>query len=203
MIFVFPFNKINLSLIENILMTHEMKKIPTPTVQSNIWYSPSPGHSRRFDPKKLRESMKLNLSTEVFFTLTSWLNIKLKNNHPLNLVAVPSSTVATVLTQGRRQSEILSPENISPESAGVIKRRKALKAKTVEERGRDCMTQFFGGTPCSYLNQNVFSDTNHFPDDSYWWLHWCCPQPRKVWDLEGDIFWQTDHHSQHSSHTPR
>ena len=49
----------------------------TPTIPSIIWYSPRPGHSPRFDPKKLRESMKLNLSTEVFFTLTSSLNIKL------------------------------------------------------------------------------------------------------------------------------
>ena len=83
-----------------------------PTIHSNIWYSPRPGHSPRFDPKKLRESMKLNLSTEVFFTLTSSLKEK-RNRKPPDLVTVPSSTVATVLRQGRRQSDTVSPANKS------------------------------------------------------------------------------------------
>ena len=91
-----------------------------PTIHSNIWYSPRPGHSPRFDPKKLRESMKLNLSTEVFFTLTSWLNIKLNIKFPFNLVVVPSFTVATVLTQGRRQSEIFKPENMLAKKGLII-----------------------------------------------------------------------------------
>ena len=85
-----------------------------PTIHSSIWYSPRPGHSPRFDPKKLRESMKLNLSTEVFLTLTSSLNIKL-NITPPHLVVVPSSTVATVLKHGRRQSETVRPEDKSSE----------------------------------------------------------------------------------------
>ena len=57
--------------------------------------------------------MKLNLSTEVFFTLTSSLNIKLINKFPSHMLVYPSSTVATVLKQGRRQSEIFNPENKS------------------------------------------------------------------------------------------
>ena len=84
-----------------------------PTIHSSIWYSPRPGHSPRFDPKKLRESMKLNLSTEVFFTLTSSLNRKLNTKCPSHLLVVPSSTVATVLKQGRRQSETFDPMNMS------------------------------------------------------------------------------------------
>ena len=84
-----------------------------PMIHSSIWYSPRPGHSPRFDPKKLRESMKLNLSTEVFFTLTSSLNRKLNTKCPSHLLVVPSSTVATVLKQGRRQSEIFAPANMS------------------------------------------------------------------------------------------
>ena len=85
-----------------------------PTIHSSIWNMPRPGHSPRFDPKKLRESKKLNLSTEVTFTLTSSLKIKL-NINPLHLVVVPFSTVATVLKQGSRQSETITPENKSPE----------------------------------------------------------------------------------------
>ena len=41
-----------------------------PAIHSSIWWRPSPGHRPRLDPKKLRESMKLNWSTEVFFTRT-------------------------------------------------------------------------------------------------------------------------------------
>ena len=58
--------------------------------------------------------MKLNLSTEVFFTLTSSLNDKPNVEKPEealgDLVSVASSTVATVLKQGRRQSETVTPE---------------------------------------------------------------------------------------------
>ena len=72
-----------------------------------------------FDPKKLRESMKLNLSTEVFFTLTSSLKEK-RNRKPPDLVTVPSSTVATVLRQGRRQSDTVSPANKSSELKTVV-----------------------------------------------------------------------------------
>ena len=75
------------------------------TIHSSIWYNPRPGHSPRFDPKKLRESRKLNLSTEVFFTLTSSLNIKLNMEWPWKLVDAPASTVTSVLRQGRRQSD--------------------------------------------------------------------------------------------------
>ena len=85
-----------------------------PTIHSSNWNNPKPGHSPRFDPKKLRESMKLNLSTEVFLTLTSSLNFKLNTRFPFHLVVVPSSTVATVLTQGRRQSDTIDPVNKSP-----------------------------------------------------------------------------------------
>ena len=91
-----------------------------PTIHSIIWNNPRPGHSPRFDPKKLRESMKLNLSTEVFFTLTSSLNIKLNIDSPSHSVIVPSSTVATVLTQGRRQSEIFNPENMSTKTGLIV-----------------------------------------------------------------------------------
>ena len=80
-----------------------------PTMDSRIWNSPSPGHRPRLDPKKLRESMKLNLSTDVFLSLTSVLNIRLNLECQGPLPTVPSSTVATVLKQGWRQEETLIP----------------------------------------------------------------------------------------------
>ena len=91
--------------------------INIPTIPSSIWYSPSPGHSPRFDPKKLRAATKLNLSTEVFLTLTSSLKTKLNMENSAHLVVVPSSTVATVLKHGSRQSETFKPENKSSEKS--------------------------------------------------------------------------------------
>ena len=84
----------------------------TPRTQSIIWWSPRPGHSPRFDPKKLRESMKLNWSTEVFLTRTSLSKLKLTR------VVLPSKgmvlvifflTVAVVRRQGSRQSDTRIP----------------------------------------------------------------------------------------------
>ena len=83
-----------------------------PPNHSSIWYSPSPGQSPRLDPKKFRESMKLNLSTEVFLTLTKSLNIKL-NKLPLYSVVIFSATWAVVLRQGSRQSDTRFPINKS------------------------------------------------------------------------------------------
>ena len=42
---------------------------------SNNWYSPRPGHSPRFDPRKLRDSMKRNLSTVILVSLTVSENV--------------------------------------------------------------------------------------------------------------------------------
>ena len=107
-----------------------------PKIHSNIWYSPRPGHSPRFDPKKLRESMKLNLSTEVFLTLTSLLNMKLKARlalaKPSHLTVSPSSTVATVLKQGRKQSETFPPEIKSAKKILIILKKTQHFAVTTE-----------------------------------------------------------------------
>ena len=80
-----------------------------PTNHWSIWSSPRPGHRPRLDPKKLRESMKLNWSTVVFLTLTSLSKLK------LTIVVLPPSkgivdvifflTVAVVRRQGSRQSD--------------------------------------------------------------------------------------------------
>ena len=83
-----------------------------PTSHSNIWCSPRPGHSPKFDPKKLREVRKLNWSTEVFLTRTSLLKLKLTK------VLLPPTggvlvifflTVALVRRQGSRQSDTWIP----------------------------------------------------------------------------------------------
>ena len=60
------------------------------------------------DPKKLRAPMKLNLSTEVTFTLTFWLKMRLKVVWP-ELVVVPSSTLASVVRHGGPLSETKTP----------------------------------------------------------------------------------------------
>ena len=79
----------------------------------SIWCSPRPGHRPRLDPKKLRETMKLNWSKEVFLTLTSLSKLKLTR------LMLPSSigivvvifflTVAVVRRQGSRQSDTRIP----------------------------------------------------------------------------------------------
>ena len=87
----------------------------TPRTQSIIWWSPRPGHSPRFDPKKLRESMKLNWSTEVFLTRTSLSKLKLTNvvlpfwYSGGNVVVIFFLTVAVVRRQGSRQSDTRIP----------------------------------------------------------------------------------------------
>ena len=60
------------------------------TIQYRTWYRPSPGHSPRFDPKKLRDSMKLNWSTETLLTLTLWSKCNLENINNNFLVAKTS-----------------------------------------------------------------------------------------------------------------
>ena len=80
-----------------------------PTRHSCIWCSP------RFDPKKLRETRKLNLSTEVFLTRTSLSKAK-----PTNVVLPFCQfegivlitfflTVAVVLRHGSKQSDTWVP----------------------------------------------------------------------------------------------
>ena len=82
-----------------------------PTIHSSIWKTPRPGHSPMLDPKKLRESMKLNLSTEVFLTLTLSLNFNPNAEDPLKFEFVSSCTEAAVLRQGRGQSDTRAPLN--------------------------------------------------------------------------------------------
>ena len=60
-----------------VIFTHIFSTIASPAHHSSIWYRPRPGHSPRFDPRKLSEPMKLNWSTEVFLTLTFSLNARL------------------------------------------------------------------------------------------------------------------------------
>ena len=86
-----------------------------PTSHSSIWCSPRPGHSPRFDPKKLRESRKLNLSTEVFLTRTSLSKLRLTNvvlpftNSGGIVVVIFFLTVAVVLRHGSKQSDTWVP----------------------------------------------------------------------------------------------
>ena len=81
-----------------------------PTNHSIIWWSPRPGHRPRFDPRKLRESMKLNWSTVVFLTLTSLSKLKLTVVLPVkDMDVIFFLTVAVVRRQGSRQSDTRIP----------------------------------------------------------------------------------------------
>ena len=81
-----------------------------PTIHSSIWWSPRPGHRPRFDPRKLRESMKLNWSTVVFLTLTSLSKLKLTVVLPVkDMDVIFFLTVAVVRRQGSRQSDTRIP----------------------------------------------------------------------------------------------
>ena len=53
-----------------------------PMNHSTIWYSPSPGIRPRLDPNKLRDSMNLNLSKEIFFSGTFSLNLRVISAGP-------------------------------------------------------------------------------------------------------------------------
>ena len=65
-----------------------------------------PGHSPRFEPRKLRDSGKLNWSTVVFLISTLSENAKLKNDSSeFILTRAPSTTIGVVLVQGTGQSE--------------------------------------------------------------------------------------------------
>ena len=81
-----------------------------PTNHWSIWSSPRPGHRPRLDPKKLRESMKLNWSTVVFLTLTSLSKLKLTVVLPVkDMDVIFFLTVAVVRRQGSRQSDTRIP----------------------------------------------------------------------------------------------
>ena len=79
---------------------------------SNNWNSPMPGHNPRFDPRKLRDSMKSNLSTVTFLMFT-WLG-KVKRTmvtlKPLNIG--PWMTLVLVVTHGILQLVALLPDNV-------------------------------------------------------------------------------------------
>ena len=82
------------------------------TIHSNIWNAPIPVHSPRLEPRKLRDSWKLNWSNVVFLISTLSENVKLKNDSPeFILTRAPSTTIGVVLVQGRRQWEERIPEN--------------------------------------------------------------------------------------------
>ena len=81
-----------------------------PTNHWSIWSSPRPGHRPRFDPRKLRESMKLNWSMEVFLTLTLLSKLKLTSVLPVkDMDVIFFLTVAVVRRQGSRQSDTRIP----------------------------------------------------------------------------------------------
>ena len=83
-----------------------------PTNHWSIWSSPRPGHRPRLDPKKLRESMKLNWSTEVFLTRTSSSKLKLTRVFVSSegiVVVIFFLTVAVVRRHGSRQSDTRIP----------------------------------------------------------------------------------------------
>ena len=87
-----------------------------PINHSSTWYSPRPGHRPRFDPKKFRDLVKLNWSTEILFTLTELSKFKRRKILDflfIILVLVFLITLAVVLKQGRRQSETKIPVNRS------------------------------------------------------------------------------------------
>ena len=79
---------------------------------SNNWKSPMPGHNPRLDPRKLRDSMKSNLSTVTFLMFT-WLG-KVKRTMvkllPLNVG--PWVTRVLVVTHGILQLVALLPDNV-------------------------------------------------------------------------------------------
>ena len=79
-----------------------------PAIHSSIWYKPIPGHSPRFDPKKFRESMKLNRSTVVFLSLTLLLKFNPNTDDPLKFDVVSSWTSAEVLTKFDKFALILT-----------------------------------------------------------------------------------------------
>ena len=77
------------------------------TIHSNIWNNPMPGQSPRFDPRKLRDSERLNLSNVVFLISILSENAKLKQNSSELIFSVaPSTTFNVVLVQGSGQSEV-------------------------------------------------------------------------------------------------
>ena len=82
------------------------------TIHSNIWNNPRPGHSPRFEPRKFRDSEKLNWSNVVFLISTLSENAKLKNDSDeFILTLAPSITIGVVSVQGRGQSEAIIPVN--------------------------------------------------------------------------------------------
>ena len=68
------------------------------TVHSNSWNRPSPGQRPRLEPRKLRKSFQLNLSIDVFLTLTV-LEKPRENPDILEFFndSNPSSTLTVVL----------------------------------------------------------------------------------------------------------
>ena len=87
------------------------------TAPSIIWNNPIPGHNPRFDPRKLRDSMKLNWSTVMLVTsisLTTAIHTSLSS---IFSDWAPSNTSATVWEQGILQSEFKVPVKI--ESAKI------------------------------------------------------------------------------------
>ena len=89
------------SLAVSILMTH-----------SSIWYRPSPGHRPRLDPRKFRDSKKLNWSTEVLVTLTFSSKLILTIVRLSSVKRFPViffSTVAVVLRHGGRHWDTMIP----------------------------------------------------------------------------------------------
>ena len=82
---------------------------------SNIWYRPRPGHSPRFDPRKFKNVMKLNLSTDTVFTSMLWEKARLnKDVFPECVDTGPGLTSILVLLQGSTQSDTFVPKNKSP-----------------------------------------------------------------------------------------
>ena len=77
---------------------------------SRSWNSPSPGHRPRLEPRRLRDSRKLNWSTVVVVVSTSLRKASTRlEKLLLKLDLEASVTVALVTVQGTLQSDARAP----------------------------------------------------------------------------------------------
>ena len=77
---------------------------------SRSWNSPSPGHRPRLEPRRLRDSRKLNWSTVVVVVSTSLRKASTRLEKLLSKLDLEASvTVAVVTVQGTLQSDARAP----------------------------------------------------------------------------------------------
>ena len=79
-------------------------------IHSISWKRPKPGQRPKFEPRKLRKSLKLKVSRLVLLVATVWENPKDSTDRlAWREEWKPSRTEAVVRRQGRRQPESLIP----------------------------------------------------------------------------------------------